>query len=189
VIRTFLLLPLFVLSSAACDAQAQACGGKPRDSAAAGEPAKPTPALTGRVVDRADLLSAPAEAELTARLAALEKATTDQLVVVTVPSLEGEPIDHFGLRLGNGWAIGQKGVDNGVLLIVAPREKQARIEVGYGLEGLLTDERAAWILKERALPNFAKGKFERGIDEGVAAIGATLESDRTRPRCRQQAAA
>lgn len=188
-IRAFLLLPLLVLSSAACDVQAQACNGKPRNSVAAGGPAKPLPALTGRVVDQADLLSTQAEAELVARLAALEKATTDQLIVVTVPSLEDEPIEDLGLRLGNGWAIGGKGVDNGVLLIVAPGEKRTRIEVGYGLEGLLTDERAAQILKEQALPNFAQGRFERGISEGVTAIAATLESDRTRPRCREKAAA
>jgi len=189
VIRTFLLLPLLVMGSAACDVPAQACSGKPRNSVAAGGPAKPIPALTGRVVDQADLLSAQAEATLGARLAALEKATTDELVVVTVPSLENEPIEDLGLRLGNGWGIGKKSVDNGVLLIVAPGEKRARIEVGYGLEGLLTDERAAQILKEQALPNFARGRFERGVSEGVAAIAATLESDRTRPRCREKAAA
>lgn len=189
-IRTFLLLlPLLALSSAACDSEAQAFIRKPRHSLPAGAFARPIPTLTGRVVDQADLLSPQAEADVGARLAALEKATTDELVVVTVRSLGDEPIDDFGLRLGNGWKIGDKGVDNGVLLIVASAEKRARIEVGYGLEGLLTDERAARILKEQALPNFAERRFERGISQGVEAIAATLESDRARPRCREQAAA
>jgi uncharacterized protein len=189
VIRATLLLPLLALSSAACDARASACNVPARNPVESGGSAKPLPALIGRVVDRADVLTARAEAALAARLAALEKATTDQLVVVTVESLHGERINDLGLRLGNGWEIGQKGVDNGVLLIVAPNDRQARIEVGYGLEGLLTDERAGQILKERAIPNFAEGRVERGISEGVAAIAATLESDRTRPRCRAKAAA
>jgi uncharacterized protein len=110
-------------------------------------------------------------------------------VVVTVPSLEGESIEALGLRLGNSWGIGQKGLDNGVLLIVAPAERRARIEVGKGLEGLLTDERAAQILKERAIPDFASGRFERGITEGVSAIVDTLEKDSVRPRPRVKAAA
>jgi len=186
---SLLLLPLLALSSAACDAQASACNGQPRRTVVADGAAKPFPALTGRVVDLADVLTAKAEGALGARLAALEKATTDQLVVVTVPSLEGERIEDLGLLLGNGWGIGRKGVDNGVLLIVAPNERRARIEVGYGLEGLLTDDRAAQILKEQAIPNFAEGRVERGISDGVAAIAATLESDRTRPRCRAKAAA
>lgn len=184
-----LLLLLLLLGSAACDAQAPAGNAQVRSLVATEGPARPLPALTGRVVDRADVLAAPAEAELGARLAALEKATTDQLVVVTVGSLEGEPIQDLGLRLGRGWGIGQEGVDNGVLLIVAPKERRARIEVGYGLEGLLTDERAAEVLKERTIPAFAEGQLERGIFDTVAAIVATLESDRTRPRRRARAAA
>jgi uncharacterized protein len=97
------------------------------------------PALTGRVVDRAEILTASAEAELSERLAALEKQTTDQLVVVTVGSLEGERIEDLGLRLGNGWRIGRKGVDNGVLLIVAPhgaaREDRGRQRAGRPSHG------------------------------------------------------
>jgi uncharacterized protein len=184
-----LLLPLLALSSAACDAQAPAGAARAQPPIVQVSSADALPALTGRVVDRADVLGAQAEAALTARLAALEKATTDQLVVVTVTGLEGEPIKDLGLRLGRGWGIGQKGTDNGVLLIVAPNERQVRIEVGYGLEGLLTDERAAQILKERVIPSFKEGQFERGIADGVAAIVAMLESDRARPRRRAKAAA
>src|SRR6185436_8797753 len=97
---------------------------------AAPAPAPALPALTGRVVDMADLLSPGEEAALTRRLAALERRTSDQLVIVTTRSLGGRSIEEYGLRLGNGWHIGQRGRDNGVLLIVAPREHLTRIEVG-----------------------------------------------------------
>lgn len=189
-IRAYLFLPL-LLGSAACDARTGTCAGKSRNVVAAGfqpQP-RPLPTLTGRVVDQANILPPQAEGRLGARLAALESSTRDQLVVVTVPSLEGEPIEKLGLRLGRGWGIGQKDLDNGVLLIVAPNERRVRIEVGYGLEGLLTDERAAQILKEQVLPKFADSEMEGGISEGVGAIVATLESDRIRPRCREKAAA
>jgi uncharacterized protein len=193
VIRAILFLPLLVLGGVACDAQSPAGDAQvppPIVRALSSErSAKPLPPLTGRVVDRAEVLSAEAEASLAARLEALEKETTDQLVVVTVESLEGEKIDDLGLRLGNGWGIGRKGVDNGVLLIVAPNDRRARIDVGYGLEGLLTDERAAEIMKERIIPSFKAGRIERGIEEGVVAIVAALKGDTRRPRPRMRAAA
>lgn len=181
------LLPLLLLGAAACDAQTPAGGPQRQSLAESPVSIRALPPLTGRVVDNAGILPEATEARLTAQLEALEKRTTDQLVVVTVPGPGGERIKDLGLRLGQGWGIGQKGIDNGVLLIVAPNERQARIEVGYGLEGLLTDERAAQILKEQAIPNFRKGEIERGIADGVSAIVATLESDRTRPRRRAKA--
>jgi uncharacterized membrane protein YgcG len=184
VIRAF-LSPLLLLASAACDAQAPAGGTQARPVAALEAPAaKPLPALTGRVVDNAGILTAQAEAALDARLAALEKETTDQLVVVTVARLDGEPIGDLGLRLGNGWHIGQKESDNGVLLIVAPTDRQARIEVGLGLEGLLTDERAERILKEQVIPECREGRCDRAVADGVAAIAKVLRSDPRRPRRR-----
>ena len=186
-IRTILLLPLLVLGGT-CDAKAPA-GDSPAPPIVQVSSASPLPALTGRVVDRAGILGAQAEAALDARLAALEKETSDQLVVVTVPSLENEPINEFGLRLGRGWRVGQKGLDNGVLVIVAPAERQARIEVGYGLEDLLTDERSAQILRDRMIPNFRKGFMERGVGDGVAASVATLKSDTRRPRGRPRTSA
>src|ERR1700736_726173 len=97
------------------------------------------PALTGRVVDEAGLLDAAARTALTESLAALEQKTTDQLVVVTLKSLQGTSIEDYGYQLGRRWQIGQKDKNNGVLLIVAPNERKVRIEVGYGLEGTLTD--------------------------------------------------
>lgn len=139
------------------------------------------PALTGRVVDEADLLQPEAEQELTARLGVLEAATTDQLVVVTLPSLGGHEIAAVGLALGNGWGIGQERKNNGVLLIVAPSERKVRIEVGCGLEGLLSDERAAEIVEQILVPQFRTGQFELGIQMGVDAIVAVLRSDGKRP--------
>jgi uncharacterized protein len=140
------------------------------------------PELTGRVVDNADLLAPEAEARLTARLAALEESTTDQLVAVTVPDLEGQAIEHFARRLGNRWGIGRKELDNGVLLVVAPGERMVRIEVGIGLEGLLTDERAKAIIDTMILPPFREARFPEGIEAGVAGIAEVLERDKRRPQ-------
>ena len=181
-IRASLLLPLLLLSTAACDVQAPAGDARARSLVAAEGPSRPLPALTGRVVDQADLLTAPAEAELGASLAALEKETSDQLVVVTVASLDKEPVEELGLRLGNGWGIGRKDLDNGVLLLVAPNDRRARIEVGKGLEGLLTDQRAQRIMDETMVPACREGRCDRAVTEGVAAIAKVLRSDPKRPR-------
>lgn len=185
-----ILLPLAWSGAAACDAQPgpQGCGRQGAVvSAEAAE--RPLPRLTGRVVDIADLLPAPAERRIASELEALEAATTDQLVVVTVPALEGETIDSLGLRLGNGWGIGRADMDNGVLLIVAPRQRRARIEVGCGLEGLLTDERAQQIMDRELIPRFRQGEYVDGVRKGVAAIGSLLRSDPRRPQRRQETGA
>lgn len=136
------------------------------------------PELTGRVVDQARLLSNDREAALTERLAALEAETSDQLVIVTVNSLEGRPIEDYGYQLGRAWGIGQEGGDNGMLLIVAPNERKVRIEVGYGLEPVLTDALSARIIHDDILPAFRVGGFERGITQGMDAIIAQLTMDR-----------
>ena len=135
------------------------------------------PALSGRIVDEARLLSAEREAALTERLAALEAETSDQLVVVTVNDLQGYPIEDYGYRLGRAWGIGQDEDDNGVLLIVAPNERKVRIEVGYGLEPILTDALSARIIHDDILPAFRVGGFERGIEQGVEAIATQLTLD------------
>jgi uncharacterized protein len=172
VLRAFLLpIGLFAAALAGCGS-----------GAAAANDNKPLPALTGRVVDGADLLPPKDEARLADRLAALEKSTSDQLVVVTLPSLDGEPIEAFALRAGRGWGIGRKGVNNGVLLIVAPLEKRVRIEVGSGLEGLLTDEKAWFIIRDQILPRFQQGAYEQGIDAGVNRLIQLLEQDKRRPQ-------
>lgn len=186
-IRAFLFLSLLVAGGSACVARAPATGPAAPPPIVQVSSADPLPPLTGRVVDRADILGAEAEAALTERLAALEKETSDQLVVVTVDSLGGEPIEKLGLRLGNGWGVGQEGLANGVLLIVAPADRRARIEVGRGLEGLLTDERAQNIMDEKVVPACRKGRCERAIADAVAAIAKLLRSDPKRPRPKREA--
>ena len=125
------------------------------------------PALTGRVVDRAELLDATQEAELSRLLANHEQTTGDQLVVVTLPDLGGRSIEETGLTLGREWGIGQQGRDNGALLIVAQAERRIRIEVGYGLEDRLTDAQSALIIHNLIAPAFRQGDFAGGIRAGV----------------------
>lgn len=132
------------------------------------------PALTGRVVDKADLLSPAQEAALSAQSTALEKATGHQFVVVTVPGLGGHAIEDYGRALGNYWHVGRKAGNDGVLLLVAPTERKVRIEVGYGLERTLSDPRAAEIIAHDILPPFKAGDLPGGIVAGAAAIIRTL---------------
>lgn len=135
-------------------------------------------------MDGADLLDLATEQLLTLKSEALEKATSDQLVVVTLPSLEGQTIEAVGLSLGRRWGVGQKELDNGVLLLVAPNERKVRIEVGYGLEALLTDERAGAIIREQ-VELFRKGRESDGIVLGVDRIDALLRSNVQRPQYRR----
>lgn len=135
------------------------------------------PALTGRVVDNANLLSAADKSQLVSDLEAHEARSTDQVVVVTLPSLQGYEIEEFGYRLGRHWGIGQQGKDNGVLLIVAPKERKVRIEVGRRLEPLLTDALTKLIIENGILPRFRSGDFPGGIKAGVKDILAVLTGD------------
>ena len=121
-------------------------------------------------MDDAGLLAPEQEARLAAQSAELEKATGHQLVVVTIPSLHGQDIATFGVDLGRRWGVGRKDVDDGVLLIVAPNERKARIEVGYGLEKALRDEEAGRILRDAILPAFRAGDMPKGIAAGVDGI-------------------
>ena len=133
--------------------------------------AAPTfPKLTGRVVDNANFLSAGVESQLTQQLAAHENASTNQVVVVTLPDLQGYSIEEFSYQLGREWGVGQKDKDNGVLLIVAKAERKMRIEVGYGLEGELTDAISANIISTIIRPAFKQGQFEKGIVDGSTAV-------------------
>lgn len=133
------------------------------------------PALSGRVVDDASLLSAGAESRLIQLLADHESATSNQVVVVTLPSLQGTTIEEFGYQLLRQWGIGQAGRNNGVLLVVAPNERKVRIEVGYGLEGELPDAIAKLIIEREILPAFRNNDFVGGIDAGVNAILAAID--------------
>jgi uncharacterized protein len=132
------------------------------------------PRLSGRVVDEANLLSPEAERSLTARLQALEESTGRQMVVATIPDLQGYPIEDYGYQLGRSWGIGDAKRDDGVLLIVAPNDRKVRIEVGYGLEPILTDSLTSVIIQSRILPAFRSGDMEAGILAGAEAVAAQL---------------
>jgi uncharacterized protein len=132
------------------------------------------PPLTGRVVDAAGILSASTKADLTAQLEAYERSSSNQIVVATVPDLGGLDIADYGYQLGRHWGIGSKEHDNGAVLIVAAAERKVRIEVGYGLEGDLTDAMSVQIIHNRILPAFRKGDFDAGVRAGVDGIVATL---------------
>ncbi len=135
------------------------------------------PALTGRVVDLANLLDAEKEASITATLAAHEDETGNQIVVVTTPDLKGYGITDYANRLGRHWEIGTSENDNGVLLVVAQAEKKVRIEVGYGLEGALTDSLSSVIIQREILPSFRKNDYPGGIQNGVDAILQAIDGE------------
>ncbi|WP_428739225.1 TPM domain-containing protein [Sulfurimonas sp.] len=140
--------------------------------------AEPTfPKLTGRVVDDASLLTSNKEERLTQILAQHEQKTSNQVVIVTLATLQGYEIEEYGYQLGRYWGIGQKGKDNGVLLIVAPNERKVRIEVGYGLEGTLTDKIAHDIIQEKILPAFKRENYVQGIENGTSAILQALDGE------------
>ena len=133
------------------------------------------PALTGRVVDDAHILSPATTQKLDAELADLETQTGHQLVVATVPDLQGHEIEDYGYQLGRAWALGKKGVNDGAILLVAPKERKVRIEVGYGLEPVLTDALTSVILQEKVLPQFRQGHMEQGVVDGAEALIAQLK--------------
>jgi len=135
------------------------------------------PALTGRVVDQAAILDSESRSRFDTKLQQLEETTTTQLVVVTLRSLQGYDIADYGYQLGRHWGIGQKGSNNGALLIVAPNERKVRIEVGYGLEGTMTDAIARLIIENAILPRFRAGDVAGGIERGVEDIIQVFSGD------------
>ena len=144
------------------------------------------PRLSGRVVDAAGMLSRQTVSQVSASLEAHEQATTNQVVVVTVPDLGGYAIEEYGYQLGRHWGIGQKGKDNGAMLIVAKDEREVRIEVGYGLEGQLTDAIASNIINQVITPRFKRADFDGGVTTGVQAmvraIGGEYQIKQTRDK-------
>ncbi len=128
------------------------------------------PKLTGRVVDAANLLSPEIEAQLTAQLAQLQTETTRQLVIATVPDLQGYDIAEYGYKLGDAWGIGQKGENNGIVLLVAPNERRARIEVGNGLGDVVPDVLAARIIRNDMIPRFKAGDLPGGVVAGADSV-------------------
>jgi uncharacterized protein len=132
------------------------------------------PALTGRVVDDAHILSPATTQKLDSELANLEARTGHQLVVATVPDLQGYEIEDYGYQLGRAWQLGRKGVNDGAILLVAPKEHKVRIEIGYGLEPVLTDALTSVILQQKVLPQFKQGHMEQGVVDGAEALIAQL---------------
>ena len=139
------------------------------------------PPLRGRIVDLANLLPADVTASLSAELAEHERKTGNQIAVLTLPSLEGESLEEFSHRVAATWKLGRKGTDNGVLLLVVPGERRIRIEVGYGLEGLLTDAKSSQIIRREIVPRFKTGAFAEGIIAGLKAVMGTIEGTYTLP--------
>jgi uncharacterized protein len=151
------------------------------------------PKLTGRVVDAANLLRPEQELDLTSKSAALEAQTKRQFVVVTVPSLEGRPIEQYGYQLGRAWGIGQKDQDDGVILLVAPNERKVRIETGYGARVFLTDAMASVIVRNAILPRFKQnppdygGGIVAGADEIIKQMSLPPEQAQRNINAAEQA--
>ena len=135
------------------------------------------PPLTGRVVDDANVMTAPSRAAVETKLENLENKSGIQLVVATVKSLQGSDVETFANELFRNCKLGEAKKNNGVLLLVAPAEHKVRIEVGYGLEGTLTDALASVIIASAVVPRFKTGDFSGGIERGVDGIISVLSGD------------
>lgn len=133
------------------------------------------PPLTGRVVDAAHVLNPAQVAQLTQLSEQIQQASTRQFVVATIPDLQGYPIEDYGYRLGRAWKVGQQGANNGIVLIVAPKDRKVRIEVGYGLEPIMTDALSDAIIRDAILPRFKAGDLPGGIIAGAQAIGEQMK--------------
>jgi uncharacterized protein len=139
--------------------------------------ARGIPVLNARVNDNADMLSSGTEKQLESMLAALEQEESTQLAVLTIPSLEGESLEEFSLKVVEKWRLGRQGLDNGALLLVAKEERKIRIEVGYGLEGALTDLESGQIIRNIITPRFRNGNFDGGVIDGVTAMVAAVRGE------------
>jgi len=135
------------------------------------------PTLKERVNDHANMLSSSTEKQLATVLAALEKEESTQIAVLTIDSLDGENLEGFSLRVVENWQLGQEKLDNGALLLVVKNDRKIRIEVGYGLEGVLTDLTAGRIIRNIITPNFKNGNFDRGIADGISAMIASVHGE------------
>jgi uncharacterized protein len=135
------------------------------------------PQLKGRINDMANLLSPEAAARLEQKLAGFEQETSNQVAVLTIPSLQGDDVEQFAIRVADQWKLGQKGKDNGVLLIIAQAERKVRIEVGMGLQGVLPDITAGRIIRDSMGPLLKAGNFDQGIAAGVDGIIAATKGE------------
>jgi uncharacterized protein len=143
--------------------------------------AKDVPPLTGHVNDTANLIPQDQRQRIEALLAQFEKQTGDQVAVLTVDSLDGEAIEDYANKVGRAWALGQKGKDNGAILLVSKSDHKMRIEVGYGLEPVLTDLQTSVIQNQVIIPHFKQGDFGGGISAGVDAILSTIQGKAVQP--------
>jgi len=135
------------------------------------------PQLKGRVNDTASMLSAGAASILEQKLAQFERETSNQVAILTIPTLEGDDIDQFSIRVAENWKLGQKGKDNGVLLVLAKAERKVRIEVGMGLQGVLPDVTASKIIREVMRPHLKNNNFDQGISAAVDSIIAATKGE------------
>jgi len=171
--RPLMLAPLGLLALTMACSAGQTSGSQSRGEAAASTSA-PSVALTGRVTDTAEILAPAQKARLSAKLEKLERETGHQMVVATVRTLGGQDIATFTRNLANAWGIGRKDYNDGVVLLVAPNERKARIAVGLGLEKALPDALCRQIMDEQMLPRFREGDLSAGIEAGVDALIARL---------------
>ncbi len=135
------------------------------------------PPLTGRVNDEAKLLSSATVTRMESYLSAVEQTGNAQIALLTISSLEGDSLEAYSIRVVEKWRLGQSGKDNGVLFLVAVAEKKIRIEVGYGLEGVLTDAVSGYIIRTVIVPEFQKGQFDAGIIKGIQAVGGVVTGE------------
>lgn len=135
------------------------------------------PSLTSRVNDYAAMLSPATKQQLESVLAALEKSDSTQLAVLTISSLEGQNLEDFSLKVVEKWKLGQKSLDNGALLLIAKNDRKLRIEIGYGLEGVLTDLTSGRIIRDIIRPQFQNGNFDQGVIDGVSAMIAAVRGE------------
>lgn len=156
-----LLLCLLFLLSSAIPAWAYSSPGTP----------------TGYVNDFANILSAETKQQLESKLSSLDASTSAQVTVVTIKSLGGDTVEDYANKLFADWGIGQKGKDNGVLLLVAVDDREVRIEVGYGLEGALTDAESSWIIRDKITARFKEGNYDQGVIDGVEGILTAAAED------------
>ncbi len=139
------------------------------------------PLLRGHINDYAGILSRETQQRLEDELTRFEKSDSTQIVVLTVPSLGGEVLEEFSIKVAEQWKIGHKGKDNGVILLISRDDRKLRIEVGYGLEGKLTDLMAGRIIRQTIVPSFRLGDYDRGVSEGVRAIMLAVRGEYTAP--------
>ena len=139
------------------------------------------PPLKGRVNDYAGMLSSYTQQQLEGVLRDLEQTDSTQIVVLTIPSLEGQVLEEFSIKVADRWKIGQKGLDNGAVLLIAKKERDIRIEVGYGLEGSLTDLLAGRIIRNVIVPQFRAGNFDQGVLDGVQAMIGVVRGEYQAP--------